>query len=150
MFLSETFSLYQLMSNVIYCMNHDGCYFMKIQRTGLQFGKCKILEKCHRWLSDDYSKVTVKLNLNMVINPLSANPTKWSNTLKQFVCKLPMNCLSVFDHFVGLALEGLSHLEKKSNSFISTSKAGLALSWTAIMCVISFCFSCSSSLASIK
>ena len=39
--------------------------------------------------------------------PLSANPTKWSNTLKQFVAKLPMNCLSVFDHFAGLALIGL-------------------------------------------
>ena len=32
-------------------------------------------------------------------NPLSTNPTKWSNILKQFVGKLPMNCLSVFDHF---------------------------------------------------
>ena len=38
-------------------------------------------------------------------NPLSANFTKWSNTLKQFVAKLPTNCLSVFDHFVGLALK---------------------------------------------
>ena len=37
------------------------------------------------------------------LNPLSANPTKWSNTL------LPTNCLSVFDHFVGLALEGLKY-----------------------------------------
>ena len=36
-----------------------------------------------------------------------ANPTKWSNTLKQFVGKLPTNCLSVFGHFVGLALKGL-------------------------------------------
>ena len=35
-----------------------------------------------------------------VFNPLSANPTKWSNTLKQFVGKLPTNYLSVFDHFV--------------------------------------------------
>ena len=41
------------------------------------------------------------------LNPLSANPTKWSNTLKQFVGNLPTNCLSVFDHFVGLALKGL-------------------------------------------
>ena len=40
-------------------------------------------------------------------NPLSANPTKWSNTLKQFVGKFPTNCLNVFDHFVGLALKGL-------------------------------------------
>ena len=41
------------------------------------------------------------------INPFSANYTKWSNTLKQFVGNLPTNCLSVFDHFVGLALKGL-------------------------------------------
>ena len=41
-------------------------------------------------------------------NPLIAYPTKWSNTLKQFVSKLPTNCLSVFDHFVILALKGLT------------------------------------------
>ena len=46
-------------------------------------------------------------NVTYDINPLSANPTKWSNTLKKFVCKLPTNYLSVFDHFVGLALKGL-------------------------------------------
>ena len=40
-------------------------------------------------------------------NPLSANFTKWSNTLKRFVGKLLTNCLSVFDHFVGLVLKGL-------------------------------------------
>ena len=47
----------------------------------------------------------------MNINPLSANPIKWSNTLKQFVGNLPTNCLTLFDHFVGLALKGL----KKTN-----------------------------------
>ena len=41
------------------------------------------------------------------LNPLRDNPTKWSNTLKQFVGNLPTNCLSVFDHFVKLALKGL-------------------------------------------
>ena len=41
------------------------------------------------------------------INPVSANPTRWSNTLKQFAGNLPMNCLSVFDHSVGLALKVL-------------------------------------------
>ena len=38
------------------------------------------------------------------VNPLSANPTKWPNTLKQFVGKLPANCLSVFGRFVKLAV----------------------------------------------
>ena len=40
-------------------------------------------------------------------NPLSTNPTKRSNTLKQFIGNLPMNCLSLFGHFVGLVLKGL-------------------------------------------
>ena len=52
------------------------------------------------------------LNAPLDINLLSANPTKWSNTLKQFVGKLPINCLSVFDHFVELAL---NRLAKNSN-----------------------------------
>ena len=47
----------------------------------------------------------------VLINPLNANPEKWSNTLKQIVGNLPTICLSVFDHFMNLALEGLS--EKK-------------------------------------
>ena len=42
------------------------------------------------------------------INPLNANITKWSNTLKKLVGNLPTNCLSVFDHFAGLALKGLN------------------------------------------
>ena len=41
------------------------------------------------------------------VNPLNANPTKWSSTFKEFVGNLPTNCLSVFDHFVKLALKGL-------------------------------------------
>ena len=41
------------------------------------------------------------------VNPLSTNPAKWSNTLKQFAGNLPMNCLSVFDHFAGLTLKEL-------------------------------------------
>ena len=41
-------------------------------------------------------------------NLLSANPTKWSNTLKQFVGNFPTTCLIVFDHFWGLALKRLS------------------------------------------
>ena len=48
--------------------------------------------------------ISVKVSL---LNPLSVNPTKWSNTLKQFVSNLPANYLSVFDHLVGLVLKGL-------------------------------------------
>ena len=47
------------------------------------------------------------MHVGTSINPLSADPAKWPNTLKQFVGNLPTNCLSVFGHFVGLALKGL-------------------------------------------
>ena len=47
--------------------------------------------------------------------PLSANFTKWSNTLEQFVGKLPANCLSVFVYFVGLAPKGLNLNEARYN-----------------------------------
>ena len=46
-------------------------------------------------------------NMKEIVNPLNANITKWSNTLKHFVGKLATNCLSLFDHFVGLALKAL-------------------------------------------
>ena len=52
------------------------------------------------------------------LNPLSANFTKWSNTLKQFIGKLSTNCLSVLDHFVGLVLKGLD-LDNVSESFVA-------------------------------
>ena len=45
--------------------------------------------------------------INNEFNPLNSNRTKWSNILKQFVGKLPTNYLSVFVHFVKLALKGL-------------------------------------------
>ena len=41
------------------------------------------------------------------VNPSSANLTKWSNTLEQFIGNLATNFLGVLDHSVGLALEGL-------------------------------------------
>ena len=44
------------------------------------------------------------------LNPLNANPEKWSNTLKQIVGNLLTICLSVFDHFMNLALKELISL----------------------------------------
>ena len=41
------------------------------------------------------------------MNPLTYNPTKWSNTLKSICRLLLTNCLSVFDYFSGLPLKGL-------------------------------------------
>ena len=52
--------------------------------------------------------ILIKPRTEFCINPFSANHTKWSNTLKQFVGKLPTNCLSVFEHFVRLAPKRLN------------------------------------------
>ena len=56
----------------------------------------------------NHSSSSICYIMHFFFNPLSANPTKWSNTLKQFVSILPTNCLSEFDHFVGLALKVLN------------------------------------------
>ena len=53
-------------------------------------------------------------DIGRMINPLSANPTKWSNTLKQFVGNLPTKCLSVFDYFLKLTLKGLKIVIERS------------------------------------
>ena len=63
-------------------------------------------------LNKRYKSKTNRTELTLLvtktrINPLNGNLTTWSNTLKQFVDNLLTNCLSMFDHFVGLALKGL-------------------------------------------
>ena len=58
--------------------------------------------------AEDLAQRTVNIGKKWKsFNSFSVNFTKWPNTLKQFLGNLPTNCLSVFDHFVGLALEGL-------------------------------------------
>ena len=52
------------------------------------------------------------------VHPLSANFTKWPNTPKHFVGNLPTNCLSVFGHFVGLALKRLNTNHFKTSLFL--------------------------------
>ena len=65
-------------------------------------------QKCVR----SFSTLCMK-GLNQItssfFNSLSAKPKIWSDTLKEFGGNLPTNCLIVFKHFVGLALEGLKH-----------------------------------------
>ena len=64
-------------------------------------------------------------------NPLSAKFIKWSNTLKQIVGKLPTICLSMFDHFSGLAFKVLrcnfSDKVIENKVFLKYSKDGLLL-----------------------
>ena len=70
--------------------------------------------KCYtglKWVNEDFWPTNINSSV-FLINPLIANPTKWSNTLKQFFGKLPTSCLNVFDHFVGLALKGLKFISR--------------------------------------
>ena len=60
-----------------------------------------------RYIFNINKKNTRTMLFHIYFNPLSANFTKWSNTLKQFVGHFPTNYLSVFNHFVKLALKGL-------------------------------------------
>ena len=46
-------------------------------------------------------------------NPLSANPAKWSKHTQTIRRQEPTNCLSVFDYFVGLTLNGVNILDSK-------------------------------------
>ena len=59
------------------------------------------------WLKNNVVFLFLGLKNLLYLNPLSANITKWSNTLKQFVDNLATNCFGVFDHFVWLALKEL-------------------------------------------
>ena len=61
------------------------------------------------------------------VSPLSTNFRKWSNALKQFVGKLPTNCLSVFGHFVGLALKGLKYSMSSMNHHLFSQKIRINL-----------------------
>ena len=76
----------------------------------VNFDKCKNIAKNTTLMAKtDYTREHFQWKvLSSIINPLSANPTKWSNTLKLFVGNTRQIVLSVFDHFVGLALKGLN------------------------------------------
>ena len=81
-----------------------------------------------------------RLSLSHILNlnPLCANLTKGSNTLKQFVGNLPTNCLSKFDHFVKLALKGLKQIvnglfRNQDNSQIQSFKTIFWIFWLKLL-----------------
>ena len=56
----------------------------------------------------------LKLEANVFFLTIEAPIPQNGQTLKQFVGNLPMNCLSVFNHFVKLTLKGLISKRKKN------------------------------------
>ena len=91
--------------------------YTKISSTGFKESWKSILRKSQLEL---FNKL-IEENAFNFFNSLNANYTKWSNTLKQFVDKLSTNCLSVFDHFVKLALKGLNSIMNLVFRWIITS-----------------------------
>ena len=87
----------------------QSAYCKCFRRTIITNSKLSLILKFSFQSTFKYVSQLSKLQISdtVFLNPLSANPTKWPNTLKQFVGKLPTNCLSVFGHFVDLALKGL-------------------------------------------
>ena len=96
------------------------------------------------WISHHASAHVIlsffRVNKKNEINPLSANPRKWPNTLKQFVGKLPTNCLSVFGRFVNLAFKGLRVPKYLCNClFTKTDLEMLQKYWRNFLKKLMFC-----------
>ena len=79
----------------------------RLQRFKVRMFNCLIFQGNLSWENFQLWKIRMRIErLPTHFDPLSTNSTKWSNTLKQFVSNFSTNCLSVFDHFVKLALKG--------------------------------------------
>ena len=87
----------------IFCISQNKCFFFQMKFPG------QLCYPVNGHKSRRIVWVCVDDFVGLALNPLSVNPTKWPNTLKLFVGKLPTNCLSVFGHFVKLALKGLKY-----------------------------------------
>ena len=81
------------------------------------FIRGELIFSCKKWL---------------IFNPLTANPTKWSNILKQFIGNSRRIFLSMFDHFEGLALKGLKGITQKLRPVQSNCFKRISLSADAI------------------
>ena len=110
----------------------ESFYVYDIALRGLQIKKTPYTEISSTGFKESWKSILRKLQLELLnklieenafnfFNSLNANYTKWSNTLKQFVGKLSTNCLSVFDHFVKLALKGLNSIINLVFRWIITS-----------------------------
>ena len=98
-FRGNKFSQDQMLHGLIFLDLTDFCYSAKIY----------LREISHALNPPEiFSQFFYQRSFNF--NPLSSNPEKLSNTLKQIVGNLPTICLSVFDHFMNMVLKGLNRI----------------------------------------
>ena len=105
--------MYENQSSVMLCVIHMWC-----SKNITQFlGNLSCLTLCFSRYYESF--IAIKFfHIEMLVmfgtklikswHRLTQNATKWPNTLEQFIGNLPTNCLSLFDHFVKLALKGLN------------------------------------------
>ena len=67
--------------------------------------QCYLLQTTNNFCEGTAAKRKIYINVNRLYK---CSTPRNGETLKQFVGNLLTNCLSVFDHFVGLALKGLN------------------------------------------
>ena len=77
---------------------------------------------CEKRLGSKHASAVV-----FCLKPLRAKLTKWPNTLTQFVGNLPTNCMSVFGHFLGLALKMVRQIPLEVRNCLITKYAVLPL-----------------------
>ena len=69
------------------------------------------MKKCNRLLT---GRIPLKFSKQLFFNPVSANPTKWSNTLKQ----LKNNWAVSLWHLTGFSVSSCNHLQVFSKEVI--------------------------------
>ena len=67
--------------------------------------QCYLLQTTNNFCEGTAAKRKIYINVNRLYK---CSTPRNGETLKQFVGNLLTNCLSVFDHYVGLALKGLN------------------------------------------
>ena len=72
--------------------------------------QCYLLQTTNNFCEGTAAKRKIYINVNRLYK---CSTPRNGETLKQFVGNLLTNCLSVFDHFVGLALKGLKPQKSK-------------------------------------
>ena len=99
--------------------NDFKCFVWYKNQTKLQHRQFSTSHNSWKYLSNQTETSCYKNGLKFnILNPLSAKLIKWPNTVKQFVGNLMTNFLSVFGHFLGLVLKGLSFWFKKIFGFL--------------------------------
>ena len=115
---ASLFLIFSIPTNKIHAKHLRVCFFIaKLQAFGLKFIKTINL---YETILTKVGQLTTRKGrqIDIFLNTFSANPRKWSNTLKQFARNSRQIVLSVLHHFVGLRLKKLSLRPNPYSAFL--------------------------------